>query len=164
MLPKILDKDPTLVKRWCLTLSSASTFSHTSAGQTSHSTTISSPLIRLCARNRAGARRAQTLQDSTLVSSLFKERRLAGIVVIWLFHKDSLSTSCSPWITWGVVEAAASSPEMPHVACECRIWETTGKYYSGGFCRVWEKGEHRWHCLCVGSGDGAFQRARNIGQ
>lgn len=62
------------------------------------------------------------------------------------------------------MEAAASHTEMSRVACECRIWETTGKYYSGGFCRVWDNGEHRWHCPCVGGGDGAFQRAQNIGQ
>lgn len=89
---------------------------------------------------------------------------MASVVVIWLFHKDSLSISCSPWITCGVVEAAVSSTAMHRVAWVCRIWEATGKDCNGGFCRVWDKGEHRWHGLCVGSRDGASQRARNIGQ
>lgn len=53
---------------------------------------------------------------------------------------------------------------MEALRCALWLWETTCKNYNGGLCSVWGKGEPRWHCLCVGSGEGALQWSQNTGQ
>lgn len=74
-------------------------------------------------------------------------------MVIWLPHKNLLSTFCSPWIALGLVQSQ-EAVRSPLWLVNVGFGKPHANITAEGFCTVWGKVEHGALPVCGDRGEG----------